>query len=211
MNLNRGQIIADGNRSRNNQLNCPTDIIFDKENNSFIISDWRYKRVIRYFDQNQQITISNVDCHGLSIDENGLIYVSDCNKHGARRWKQGDKKGELVTGGNGQKNHFNQLNSPNYICIHEDDSLYISDWYNHCCEGDAEGEVIVGGNGKGNQLNSLIGLSFDNENIYVVDNGNHRIQKIRTNFNFKMVLIYLDKISIFIFENKLKILVYQKS
>ncbi|CAF1004782.1 unnamed protein product [Adineta steineri] len=46
------------------------------------------------------------------------------------------------------------------------------------CEGDKEGEIVVGGNGKGNQLNIPTGLSFDNEeNLYVVDGNNHRIQK----------------------------------
>ncbi|CAF0742185.1 unnamed protein product [Adineta steineri] len=49
------------------------------------------------------------------------------------------------------------------------------------CEGKEEGEIVGGGNGQGNQSNQLhcpMGVSFDNEeNLYVVDQGNHRIQK----------------------------------
>ncbi|CAF4394555.1 unnamed protein product, partial [Adineta steineri] len=136
LNSNTGQIIAGGNRNgnQNNQLNCPRDIIFDKENNSFIISDEENKRVIRYFDQNQtnqQIIISNISCWGLTIDKNGFIYVSDTQNHEVRRWKQGDEKGKLVAGGNGQGNQLNQLNEPTYIFIDDDYSLYISDQNNH--------------------------------------------------------------------------------
>ena len=44
-----------------------------------------------------------------------------------------------------------------------------------------EGNIIVGGNGEGeksNQLNGAVGLSFDRQgNLYVVENGNHRVQK----------------------------------
>ncbi|CAF4170385.1 unnamed protein product, partial [Adineta steineri] len=62
---------------------------------------------------------------------------------------------------------------------------YVADRGNHrvmrWCEGDEEGEVVVGGNGQGNQSNQLnlpSGLSFDDEeNLYVVDQLNHRIQK----------------------------------
>ncbi|CAF0743691.1 unnamed protein product [Adineta steineri] len=106
LNSNKGEITAGGNESGNesNQLNVPTDIIFDKENNSFIIADNGNKRVIRYFDQNQEyrlIIISNIHCYGLTIVKNGFIYVSDIANHEVRRWKQGDKKGKLIDGGNG--------------------------------------------------------------------------------------------------------------
>ncbi|CAF3927674.1 unnamed protein product, partial [Adineta steineri] len=170
-NSDTGEIIAGGNESgnRNNQLN---------------------RRVIRYFDQNeanQQVLISNINCEGLTIDKNGFIYASDCWNHEVRRWKEGDVKGELVAGGSRQGNRLNQLNEPTFIFIDEDYSLYISDadclnnrvmrW----CEGNGKGEIAVGGNGIGSQPNQLIsptGLLYDNEgNLYIVDQGNYRIQK----------------------------------
>ncbi|CAF1061580.1 unnamed protein product, partial [Adineta steineri] len=72
LNSNAGQIIAGGNGkgNQNNQLDSPINIIFDKKNNSFIISDWGNRRVIRYFGENQtnqQIIISNVNFGGITI------------------------------------------------------------------------------------------------------------------------------------------------
>ncbi|CAF0981264.1 unnamed protein product [Adineta steineri] len=190
LNSNTGQIIAGGNGrgNQNNQLDSPINIIFDKKNNSLIISDWGNRRVIRYFDQNQtnqQIIISNIKCRGMTIDKNASIYVSDSQNHAVRRWKQGDEKGELVAGGNGQGNDLNQLDYPTYIFIDEYDSLYISDHTNYRVmkwKRDAkEGIIVAGGNGLGNSLKQLHhpqGVIVDDfGQIYVVDEGNHRVMR----------------------------------
>ncbi|CAF3727721.1 unnamed protein product [Adineta steineri] len=169
LNSDKGQIIVD--RNGNTGLNRPTDITFDKENNSFIISDSTNKRVILYFDKNptnQQILISNIKCFGLTIDKNGFIYVSDYENHEVRRWKQGDKKGELVAGGND-----------------EDCSLYISDCGNHrvmkWIKNAKEGTIVAGGNGQGNsrkQLSAPRGVIVDHlGQTYVADRGNHRVMR----------------------------------
>jgi NHL repeat len=54
-------------------------------------------------------------------------------------------------------------------------------------KGATQGNIIVGGNGEGeqsNQLNRPIGLSFDRHgNLYVVDYGNHRVQKFNIELN----------------------------
>ncbi|CAF4327241.1 unnamed protein product, partial [Adineta steineri] len=89
LNSNTGQTIAgeNGKGDQNNQLSYPIDVVFDKENNSFIISDNGNRRVVGNFDQNQtnqQIIISNIDCHGLTIDKNGFIYASDIENHEVR-------------------------------------------------------------------------------------------------------------------------------
>ncbi|CAF1402134.1 unnamed protein product [Adineta steineri] len=190
LNSNEGQIIAGGNGygNQNNQLSCPTNIIFDKENNSFIIADNGNKRVIRYFDQNQEyrlIIISNINCWGLTMDRNGFIYVSDWKNHEVRRWKQGDENGELVAGGNGQGNHLNQLNYPSFMFIDEDNSLYISDSENHRVmkwrKNAKEGIIVAGGNGKGyslKQLSSPYEVIVDHlGQIYVADGGNNRVMR----------------------------------
>ncbi|CAF0812205.1 unnamed protein product [Adineta steineri] len=190
LNSYEGQIIAGGNGrgNQNNQLNWPRDIVFDKRDNSFISSDQANKQVIRYFDQNQtnqQIILSNINCWGLTIDKNGFIYVSNYKNHEIRRWKQGDKKYELVAGGNGEGNHLNQLSSPGYIFIDEDYSLYISDSENHRVmkwKKDAkEGIIVAGGNGKGDSLKQLsnpwgVIVNYLSQ-IYVADYGNHRVMR----------------------------------
>ncbi|CAF1278713.1 unnamed protein product [Adineta steineri] len=120
------------------------------------------KRVIRYFDRNQtkqQIIISNIDCGGLTIDKSGFLYVSDYHKNEVRRWKRGDKKGELVAGGNSQGNSLKQLNCPHGVIVDHLSQIYVADCRNdrimRWCEGHKEGEIVVGGNAKGNQANQL--------------------------------------------------------
>ena len=64
-------------------------------------------------------------------------------------------------------------------------TVYVADMANHRLmrwpKEATQGSVIVGGNGEGGQSNQLddpIGLSFDRHgNLYVVDNGNQRVQK----------------------------------
>ncbi|CAF1121929.1 unnamed protein product [Adineta steineri] len=172
LNSNIGQIIA----------------VYDKENNSFLISDRGNGRVIRYFDQNpvnEQTIISNMNCFGLTIDKNGFIYVSNWENHEVRRYQQGDEKGELVAGGNRKGNHLNQLNNPTYMFIDEDYSLYISDsWNNRVMkwEKDAkEGIIVAGGIGEGSSLDQLsypAGVIVDHlGQIYVADPDNHRVMR----------------------------------
>jgi hypothetical protein len=54
-------------------------------------------------------------------------------------------------------------------------------------KGETEGSVVVGGNRQGaqaNQLNAPVGLSFDRQNnVYVVDHNNQRIQKFNIEVN----------------------------
>ncbi|CAF4415350.1 unnamed protein product, partial [Adineta steineri] len=163
-NSNIGEIIAGGNGKgkQNNQLNQPVDLIFDKETNSFIISDNGNGRVIRCFDQNpakQQTLIPFIYCSGLTIDKDGSIYVSDWGNHQVRRQKQGDTKGELVARGNGEGNSLKQLSHPQGVVVDHLGQIYVADERNHrvvrWCEGDDEGEIVVGGNGFGTQSNQL--------------------------------------------------------
>jgi sugar lactone lactonase YvrE len=125
---------GNGNGNQTNQLNEPTDVIIDEESNSFIISDWKNRRVMRWSLENNtngQIIISNIDCYGLAMDKNGSFYVSDCEKNEVRRWKRGDQNGTIVAGGNGEGNQLNQFNYPTFIFIDEDYALYVSDLDNN--------------------------------------------------------------------------------
>jgi sugar lactone lactonase YvrE len=180
-----GQVIAGGNGkgNRNDQLNYPTDIIIDKRNNSLIIADRYNRRVMRCSSENQQVLISDIDCHGLRMDKDGFIYVSDCVKNEVRRWKQGEKEGIKVAGGNGKGNRLNQLSFPTFIFVDDDSSVYVSDCENHRVmkwRKDAkEGIVVAGGNGQGDSLKQLskpYGVIVDHfGHIYVVASGNDRV------------------------------------
>ena len=189
-NLNNPQIVAGGNGKgdRNDQLNGPTNMIIDQQNDSFIICDWRNRRMVRWPRRNGrtgEVLISNIDCFDLMMDTDGYLYISDWKKHEVRRWKIGEENGTIVAGGNGQGDRLDQLDTPFCIFIDEDQSVYISDT-NNCrvmkwMKGAKEGIVVAGGHGRGNGLRQLSyprGIIADQLGIlYVVDCGNSRVMR----------------------------------
>jgi sugar lactone lactonase YvrE len=186
-----GQIVAGGNKSgnRNNQLNNPIDVIVDKENDSLVICDGGNRRVMRWPRQNGtqgQTIISNISCYGLTMDDNGYLYVSDSGKNEVRQWKIGDTHGTVVVaGGNGEGDRLDQLSCPTFIFVGNDHSLYVSDYNNHrvmkWVKGAKEGIVVAGGQGKGNSLTQLSnpgGIAVDQlGTVYVADYDNHRVMR----------------------------------
>ncbi|CAF1435375.1 unnamed protein product, partial [Adineta steineri] len=188
-NIKEGQIVAggNGNGNRMDQLNRPTDVIVDEQNHFIIIADMFNGRVIQWFNQNQQILIHNIACYGLAIDKYGFLYVSDKEKQAVRRWKMGEynNEGTVVAGGNGVGNQLSLLNSPTFIFVDEDQSVYVTDQANHRVmkwrKGVKEGIVVAGGNGQGGNLNQLFdhrGVIVDDlGQIYVADYGNHRVMR----------------------------------
>ncbi|CAF0950817.1 unnamed protein product [Rotaria sordida] len=183
-----GRVVAGGNGrgNENNQLSLPTDIIIDTNTDSLIICDAENRRVVRWpcrGGTNGETIISNVDCFGLTMDDNGFLYISDDMKNEIRRWRIGDTHGELVAGGNGKGNGFNQFNRPTYIFIDKDHSLYVSDHINRrvmkWMKGATEGIEVVGGCSLENdpsQLSRPRGIVVDQlGTIYVADFENHRI------------------------------------
>ena len=183
-----GRIIAGGNGpgNRNDQLNCPTKVIVDKENDALIIADRGNRRVMRWprrNGRNGEILISNIDCWDLIMDNDGYLYVSDDRKHEVIRWKMGETNKTIVAGGKGQGEHRNQLNDPGYIFIDEDYSIYVSDCGNSrvmkWMKGAKEGIIVAGGNGQGANLKQLHfpnGIFVDqSESVYIAEKGNNRI------------------------------------
>ncbi|CAF1450144.1 unnamed protein product [Adineta steineri] len=185
-----GQVVAGGNGpgNQNNQLNRPRNVIVDKKNDCFIISDYGNKRVVRWPRRNGtsgETIILNIACWDLVLDNDDYLYVSDISKHEVTRWKIGDRHGTLVAGGNGNGNRLDQLNRPYYIFVDQDHSVYVSDCENHrvmkWLKGAKEGIVVAGRQGEGNSLTQLsrpYGIIVDQlGTIYVADCGNHRIMR----------------------------------
>ncbi|CAF3850715.1 unnamed protein product [Rotaria sp. Silwood1] len=186
-----GQVVAGGNGKGNriDQLNRPTDVITDKKTDSLIICDRGNRRVVRWSRRkgttSGEIIIEDIDCWGLTIDDQGFFYVSDYKKDEVRRYRIGETNGTLVAGGNGHGNRLNQLDWPQYIAVDQDYSVYVSDWNNHrvikWIEGATEGIVVAGGRGKGydfTQLSYPNGIFVDPfGTVYVADQGNHRVMR----------------------------------
>ncbi|CAF3743037.1 unnamed protein product [Rotaria sp. Silwood1] len=185
-----GKVVAGGNGYGNgaHQLNGPQDVIIDKEQDSFIITDTVNRRIVRWPRRKGtrgETIISNVSCWGLTMDENGFLYVVDNGKNEVRRYQIGDVKGTVVAGSNGKGNRLDQLSGPSYLFVDRDHSVYVSDSSNHRVmkweEGTKEGIIVAGGQGEGNSLTQLLypqGVVVDQlDTVYVADFGNHRIMR----------------------------------
>jgi sugar lactone lactonase YvrE len=189
-NATSGQVVAGENEKGNeaHQLSCPFDVIVDKERDNLIICDRGNRRVVRWPRRNGtsgETIISNIDCWGLTMDENGSLYVSDGGKHEVRRYRRGESQGTVVAGGNGNGNRLDQLSDPAYVFVDRDHSVYVSEHGNDgvmkWMEGAKEGIVVAGGQGEGNSLRQLsypYGVVVDQLNtVYVADIGNARIMR----------------------------------
>jgi sugar lactone lactonase YvrE len=185
-----GQVVAGGNEvgSGAHQLSHPSDVIVDKERDSLIICDSLNRRVVRWPRRNGtsgETIISNIISWGLTMDENGSLYVPDTEKDEVRRYRRGESEGTVVAGGNGSGNRLDQLSSPTYVFVDRDHSVYVSDYGNHrvmkWVEGAKQGIVVAGGQGPGNDLTQLDypdGVVVDQlGTVYVADWGNHRIMR----------------------------------
>ncbi|CAF5054761.1 unnamed protein product, partial [Rotaria sp. Silwood1] len=185
-----GKVAAGGNGEGNgaHQLSFPYDVIIDKESDSLIISDYGNRRVVRWPRRNGtrgETIISNVSCFGLTMDDNGYLYVVDGRKHEVRRYKIGDTKGTVVAGGNGDGNRPDQLYYPHCVFVDRDHSVYVSDSGN--CrimkweEGAKQGIIVAGDQRQGNSLTQLDcpqAVVVDQlDTVYVVDRDNHRIMR----------------------------------
>ena len=131
MGASNGKVVAGGQGQGNrlDQLNYPTDVLIDKENNTLLIADYLNQRVLRW--SRRQVTTQgeliddNVSCRGLAVDHQRYLYVSDFGKDEVRRYTIGDKNGIVVAGGNGRGDQFNQLNCPTYLFVDQEQAVYV--------------------------------------------------------------------------------------
>ncbi|CAF3052886.1 unnamed protein product [Rotaria sp. Silwood2] len=185
-----GQVVAGGNGqgSGDHQLYYPIDVIVDKERDSLIICDNANRRVVQWPRRNGtsgETIISNIDCRGLTMDENRSLYVVDNEKHGVKRYRRGESQGIVIAGGNGSGNRLDQLYYPQFIFVDRDHSVYVSDLGNDrvmkWMEDAKQGIVVAGGQGCGNSLTQLSypqGVVVDQlDTVYVTDRGNNRIMR----------------------------------
>ncbi|CAF1418146.1 unnamed protein product [Rotaria sp. Silwood1] len=189
MNDTNGQIVAGGHGSGNllEQLTNPVQVFLEKDINSLIICEWGNRRVVRWSRSSAttqgELLINNVQCRGLTMDDQRNLYISEYQKHEVRRYQVEQKTLTVVAGGNGPGAGLNQLNSPRYLFVDRQQSIYVSDTDNDrvmkWSKGAKEGIVVAGGKGQGASLTQLSrprGLFIDTYGtVYVVDSLNHRV------------------------------------
>ncbi|CAF1232082.1 unnamed protein product [Adineta steineri] len=183
-----GEIVAGGNGQGNklNQLNNPSDVTVDKINDLLIICDKGNERVVQWSRQkpiSSKIIIELIECVGITIDNNGDIYVSERKKHSVKRFKQGETKETIVAGGNGFGYNLNQLNNPAYIFVDKQYSIYVSEnkygrvtkWIQNAKEGIIVTKEQNPDNGQ-SQSSDSFGMTVDHfGNVYVSEHDTFRI------------------------------------
>jgi len=183
-----GQVVAGGNGQGNQygQLNEITDVYLDKTTNNLIICDWGNQRVVLWSLENGttngQTILSNITCYGVTMDDQGFLYVSDIVNNEVRRYQVGETNGTLIGGGSAQVNPVNQLSYPSNLFVDQNYSVYVSDTNNNrvvkWAKDATDAVVVAGGNGRGyaiNQLNHPFGVYVDQlGTVYVSDSFGNR-------------------------------------
>ncbi|CAF0966134.1 unnamed protein product [Rotaria sp. Silwood1] len=186
-----GQVVAGGNGSGIglDQFSRPSDVLIDRQTNTYIICDYGNHRVVRWSRRSDttqgEILVDNISCFGLAMDADSNLYISDIQKHEVRRYQIGNKNGTLVAGGNGYGAGLNQLNCPYYFFVDQEQTVYVSDFENSRVmkwnKDATEGIVVAGGQGEGNaltQLNCPQGLFVDAlGTLYVAESRNNRVTR----------------------------------
>ncbi|CAF3636239.1 unnamed protein product [Adineta steineri] len=183
-----GEIVAGGDEPGSNldQLDKPSDVTVDRKKDLLIICDQGNQRVVQWSRQKQKdpkIIISGIKCNGVTVDNNGDIYVSEGENHTVIRLKQGEAEGTIVAGGNGRGDNPNQLNNPTYIFVDKQYSIYVSDyksgrvtkWIKNAKEGIIVTNESIPENGESQSADSY-GMAVDHfGNVYVSEYENNRI------------------------------------
>ena len=186
-----GTVLAGGNGpgKRPDQLAYPTDVILEVETDSLIICEGvrvtRWPR--RSGTREGETIINNIDCYGLTMDDEGSLYVTGYKKYEVRRYRRGETNGTVVAGGNGEGVDLHQLDQPLYVCLDREQTVYVSDNENHrvmkWVKGAKEGISLAGGRKLGKDLMHLHypkGVQADaTGNVYVADSANHRVMRWR--------------------------------
>ena len=188
-NATSGQVIAGGNGQgkRDDQLNGPSDVIVDKETDTLIICDQWNRRVVRWPRRNStrgETIISDIDCYGLTMDDDRSLYVVDRNYNRVKRWRVGEAYGTVVAGGY-SRDHYNHypLKLPTSVFVDQHHSVYVSEALNfHVTKWSNEvSNRVAGIHGVGDGLTQLIhphGVVVDQlGTVYVADWGNDRIMR----------------------------------
>ncbi|CAF1144697.1 unnamed protein product [Adineta steineri] len=190
LSADKGEIVAGGNEkgSGMHQLSYPVDVVLDKEKKYIIICDRDNQRVMRWSLQNKEdqlVLIDRISCHGLAMDNNGDLYISDWNEHEVIRWQQEATKSIVVAGANGVGSHFKQLKNPTYIFVDEYHSVYVVDssnrrvmkWMENATEGIRAARGPFSDENFYSYLFPISVIADHMGNIYVSDDRFHEIMR----------------------------------
>ncbi|SER74864.1 gliding motility-associated C-terminal domain-containing protein [Pedobacter rhizosphaerae] len=185
---NNGIIVAGGNGSGSapNQLYNPNRIFVDKAGNIFI-PDMANNRVQKWAPgATVGITVAGGNGTGnssnqfnrptaVAVDGLGNLYVVDQSNSRVQKFSPGATSGITIA---------SSLILPTGICIDAQNNVYVSEQNGQLVRkysaGTGPGIIVAGGNGYGsaaNQLAAPTGLFIQDNNLYICDTDNYRVQK----------------------------------
>lgn len=182
-----------------NQINLCYGVYVDA-NGSVYYSDYNNNRVLRQLNSSSTgVVIAGISTAGnasnqfnlpmgiyIDVNNKSIIYVADSANNRIQKWVIGGSTGTTVAGGNSVGTGLNQLSNPRAVISDSNGVLYISDTNNHrimmWTSGATSGTVLAGTSGTAGSTATMLdypnGIAFDaNQNLYVADSNNYRIQK----------------------------------
>ncbi|CAF1007472.1 unnamed protein product [Adineta ricciae] len=202
-NILSASIVVGNSTSGNttNLLNNPYDLTYDPNSGSVFVADTDNNRIMRFQLNNSTGQIISVG-NGIALNNTELVrpfgihydsvsdslLIANTNAHNIIRWTIGSSYWAVT---HGNLNGFNGTSStefyaPSDVTLDPMGNMYVVDRFNQRIQffenGQSNGTTIAGQTGvKGNTsalFNSPTSVTLDNQlNLYVVDRGNHRVQK----------------------------------
>ncbi|CAF3387291.1 unnamed protein product [Rotaria sp. Silwood1] len=182
--VSSGQVVVGGNGlgNHNKQLWGVTNLVVDK-NGTMFMCDRFNKRVQRWYknDNDGQTIIANISCSGVTMDNEGTLYVSDFEENSIMKMPSG----QVVAGGNSRGAALNQFSYPISLFVDREKSIFVADYYNNRVMkwpiGAHEGIVVASDNKQAsdeNRFSRPVSVAFDQVGtIYVLDSFNHRVMR----------------------------------
>ena len=116
---------------------------------------------------------------GIAVDFAGSVYVTDTGNHRVQKF---DSSGGFITKWGSLGTGNGQFNSPFGIAADSGGTLYVADQSNHRVQQFVATGMFLdsfGSQGSGPvQFQSPAGVAVDGTGVYVLDTGNHRVQKL---------------------------------
>lgn len=192
--------------SSSTEFNVPDGICVDLTGNVYVVDhvNKRIQKISSSYDSITTISPSNSDMNnptGIAIDASGNLYIADRDKHRIRKIFVNASQVSISTiAGVSQGGYFGdlplgrsaRLQNPFGVASDEVGNIYIADQGNHRIHkvnaitgvisriaGLNAGYSGDGGESRGAALRWPTGVAIDSYgDIYIADNGNHRIRKI---------------------------------
>ena len=178
-----------GQGNRLDQLCHPTGIYLDHQTQMIYIADRDNHRIMEWnlntntgrivvgeSGQGNQLDQLNEPTHVVIDPQNKDLIIADARNRRVMRWSLNSNSLPQII--------IDDIDC-NRVAMHEDGTLYVSDWKKHEVrrwkKGERHGTIVAGGNRRGNQLNQLNNPAFlfidDDHTLYISDLNNDRVMK----------------------------------